>query len=241
MVSKSMTAESKQKIQFLLVVAILLAGARTAYIFYERHEEQTQQTRKQTPPLDPDYFVTPKKLYPYDLKSAQELTKQPVWVKVGYAVTYFPYDTSAHHADFAHPSGRFLPIEKLQVQRVVTDVPPGGEDRQVMAVFEKNGRNYAFSVGRVTRGNYYFIMNDLLFIQDPHQLYDHWSPEIWQAIDAHQIKAGMNELQAVMAIGMGIPQGSGNFGSRTLQYSNGGHPLTVRFEGGKAVEIDGAT
>jgi hypothetical protein len=233
-----MTVEYKQRIQLVLGLAILVAGARTAYIFYERHEEQSQRGNISIrPPLDPDYYITPKKLYPYDLKTAQALTQQPVWVKVGYAVAYFPYDSATRHADFAHSAGLFLPIEKLQVRKVMIDTAPGVDDRQVIAVFDKNGETYAFPIGRVAGDTYYFILNDLLFIQDPHQLYDHWPPDIWQTIDARQVKPGMNELQVAMALGMGIPQGAGAFGSRTLKYPNGGHPLTVRFAGGKAVEI----
>jgi hypothetical protein len=237
-----MNAEFKQRIQLVLGLAILVAGARTAYIFYERHEEQSQRGNISIrPPLDPDYYVTPKRLYPYDLKSAQELTKQPVWVKVGYAVAYFTYDSATHHTDFARAAGLFLPIEKLQVRKVVTDTAPGVDDRQVMAIFEENGRTYAFAIGRVTGDTYYFILNDLLFIQDPHELYDHWPSDIWKTIDAHQVKAGMNELQTAMALGMGIPQDAGSFGSRTIKYPNGGHPLTVRFAEGKAVEISEAS
>jgi hypothetical protein len=44
-------------------------------------------------------------------------------------------------------------------------------------------------------------------------------------------------LQATFAIGMGIPTGSGDYGSRTLQYPNGGEPVTIAFENDKAVEI----
>jgi len=44
-------------------------------------------------------------------------------------------------------------------------------------------------------------------------------------------------LQANFAIGVGIPQGSGDYGSRTLHYPNGGKPLTITFENDKAVAI----
>ena len=57
-------------------------------------------------PTNPDYLVFPKRLRPYDLKSAQDLSKQPVWVKVGYSITYFPYD--GRHADAAHEGGLLL-------------------------------------------------------------------------------------------------------------------------------------
>ncbi len=235
-----MTAELKQKIQLILAAAIILAGVRTAYIFYERYQE-ARPAMHPALPLDPDFYVNPKKLYPYDLKTAQDLTKQPVWVRLGYAAVYFPYNAATHHADFAHPAGKFLPLEKLQVEKVVADVAPGVSERQLMAVFTKGGKAYSFSVGNITNGQYHFYGNDMLFIEDPHQLYHHWSHEVWQAIDQHQIKLGMNELQASMAIGLGIPQTPGNFGNRTLNYPNDGHPFTVTFEGGKAVDIKSGT
>ena len=47
----------------------------------------------------------------------------------------------------------------------------------------------------------------------------------------------MSELQASFAIGAGVPEGSGDYGSRTLHYSNAGKPLVITFQNDKAVEI----
>ena len=48
----------------------------------------------------------------------------------------------------------------------------------------------------------------------------------------------MSELQAAMSVGLGVPQGgSDSSGNGTLKYANGGHPLVVTYENGKAVEI----
>ena len=47
----------------------------------------------------------------------------------------------------------------------------------------------------------------------------------------------MSELQTSFALGMGVPQSSGDYGSRTLQYPNAGKPVTVRFEDDKAVTV----
>src|ERR1700732_2479183 len=114
----------KKKIQIILAAAMLVAGLRLAYILYERHQYAIQDAKKAaatTTPVNPDYLVSPKKLRPYDLKSAQQLTQQSVWVKVGYSITYFPYDSVAHHADFALEAGLLLPIERLEIKNVVTD------------------------------------------------------------------------------------------------------------------------
>jgi len=78
-------AEVQKKLQVFLVAAIVLAGGRAAYIVYERHEAMKEETRpKQEALLKADYYVSPKKLHAYDLKSVRQLTEQPVWVKVGY-------------------------------------------------------------------------------------------------------------------------------------------------------------
>src|SRR5690242_2086160 len=91
----------KQKIQIVLDLAMIVAGIRLAWIFYERQQAAVQPRHKEAPLLNPDYYVTPKKLYPYDLKSAKQLTKQPVWVKIGYAYSYYPYNSAAHRADLS--------------------------------------------------------------------------------------------------------------------------------------------
>jgi len=231
-----MSPATKQKIQLAFVLAILIAATRTAYIFYQRQTEKLDQQRQQPKALNPDYYVIPKKLYPYDLKSAQQLTQQPVWVKEGYRYTYYPY--SNHHSDFAHESGQLLPLEKLQVRDVVTDRSPGSPDqKQVMAVFEKDGKSYAFPIGLEKEGSYQFYSDEMLYIQDPHDLYKHWPGDVWQAIDQHQVKQGMSELQADFAIGMGIPERSNDAEVKTVNYPNGGKPLNITYRDGKAVEI----
>jgi len=231
-----MSPETKKRIEWLLAAAILVAGARTGYIFYQRHARQARPSEAQELPLNPDYYVTPKKLYPYDLKSARQLTQQPVWVKEGYRYTYYPY--ANHRSDFAHEAGLLQPIEQLQIQEVVTDISPGSPDqRQVMAVFEKDSKTYAFPIGFLKAGEYQIYSDEMLYIQDPHDLYKHWPPEVWQAIGQHQVKPGMNELQADFAIGMGVPDRSNDPDVKTVRYPNGGQPLSITYRDGKAAEI----
>ena len=232
----------KQKVQIALIFAVAVAALRTGYILYERHEDNIEQGAKQPPPLDPDYYVTPKRLHPYDLASARQLTQQPVWVRVGYGSLFYSYDRARHRSDFSHEAGKFLPLEKLDIKDVVSDVSPGSPDqRQVIAIFEKDGKSYSFPIGSVKDGNYQIYSDDMLFIQDPHELYKHWPPEVWAAIDKHEVKPGMSELQADFAIGLGIPEGSGNSSTRTLDYPNGGTPLRVTFDNEKATAIEPGT
>ena len=246
-----MTPELKRRIQYILAAAIVLTAVRTGYVLYSRHAERASDVpeRSAAPPLDADYYVTPKKLHAYDLKSVRELTKQPVWMKEGYRYTYFPYLAASRSVDFGHDSGQLLPLQKLEIKDVVL-VPtpesarqnlPGGAvlrgERQVMALFDQDGRHYAVPVGRELGGDYRIYADEMFFIQDPKQLYKHWPADVWEAVDKHQVKPGMNELQANFAIGMGLPQLSNEAGVKTVQYPNGGKPVRVMYREGKAVEI----
>ena len=222
-------------IQVVLLVAVVLAAVRLYLAFRERKVEFVP-ARQETVTLDADYYVTPKKLHPQDLKDTRELAQQPaVWVREGYRFTYYPF---AAHSDFAHPAGTLGPIEKLKVTDVVLDRGPHGVDeKQLMAVFEKDGKRYAFPIGAENHGRYEIYSDDILFIQDPRVLYKHWPADVWQAIDDHEVRPGMNELQASFAVGMGTPEGSGLSETRIVNYPNNGHPLRITFEKGKAASV----
>jgi hypothetical protein len=231
----------RQKIQIVLVVAMVAAGLRVAWIFYDRRQEK-QATSPAKPTveysLSRDYYVNPKKLYPSDVQSARQLTKQPAWVKEGFRYTYYPYDTGTKRIDFSKEAGQLGPIQKLTIKDVVTDRTPGDPGaRQILALFVVNGRTFAVPIG-YSKGVHTLIYSDEMFyVQDPHELYRHWPSEIWEAIENHQVKPGMNELQADFAIGFGIPDDARSALDRTVRYSNGGKPMTVIYRDGKAVEV----
>ena len=131
-----------------------------------------------------------------------------------------------------------LPLQKLAIQDVVTGVSPLALGiKQVLACFEVEGKSYAVPIGAEKGSDFRIYSDDIFFIEDPHELYKHWPADIWRKIDAHEVQAGMSELEALFAIGVGIPQGSGDSGSRTLHYANGGNPLAITFRNDKAVEI----
>ena len=162
------------------------------------------------------------------------MTRQPAWARAGYEIAYYPYNG---YTNFMHLAGHLGPIEKLDIKEVVVNRPPEG-DKQVMAVFEKHNALYAFSIGYVEGENYHVDSDDILYVQDPHEIYKHWPADVWQAIDNHQVKPGMNELQASFAVGVGVPEGSGMSNPRVVNYLNDGHPLRVTFDNGKATEIE---
>jgi|ERR1022692_197149 hypothetical protein len=231
--------EFQKKLQLFLVAAIVLAGGRAAYVVYERHEALKEEAKpRHDAPLKADYYVTPKKLHAYDLKSARKLTEQPVWVKVGYQLTYYPYDRQRKKVDFAPKAGTLLPLQKLAIEDVVTDVSPKAPGmKEVMACFSLEGKSYAVPIGAEKGGDFKVYTDQIFFLEDPRELYKHWPAEVWSKIGAHEVQAGMSELQASFAIGLGIPEGSGDYGSRTLHYPNGGKPVAITFQNDKAVEI----
>jgi hypothetical protein len=239
-----MKPETRRNVQIALAVALVLATARLALIYYGRHAGEAAQRQAQpAPPLDADYYVTPRKLHLYDVQQArQELTKQPVWVRDGNYHTYFPYDPAQRRVDFQHEAGVLGPLEKLAIRDVIR-AKPAGRDAvpQVVAVFSKDGKQYGFSIGAIQHGDAAIYADDILFYQDPHQLYRHWPADVWQAIDQHQVKPGMNELQVSFALGTGRPNASGDSAVKTVVYPNAGHEVIVTYRDGKAAEIRQST
>src|ERR1700746_2236371 len=238
-----MTAETRKRIQLALLAALVLATLRAGYIFYQRHEDQLAVERKKRADAigysNADYYVNPKKLYPYDLKSAKQLTQQPVWVKEGYRYTYFAYQPANKHVDFGHDAGLLGPIEKLAITDVVVASNiVSGQPKQVVAAFQKEGKSYSVPIGYQTAdGEYKIYSDEMLYIQDPHELYKHWPPDVWQAVEQREVRQGMNELQTDFAIGGGRPEKQDDPSWKTVHYTNGGKPITITYHDGKAVEI----
>lgn len=237
-----LSPEAKHRLQLALLLAMVVAGVRAGYILYQRHEDREAADRlKQAQSVgysNPDYYVNPKKLYPYDLKSARQLMQQPAWVKEGYRYTYYDYDAGTKHVDFKHDAGLLLPIEKLEIKDIITATPAGpGQRRQVMAVFQKEGKSYAVPIGFEADEQYKIYSDEMFFVEDPHDLYKHWPADVWQAVEQHQVKAGMNEMQADFAIGMGVPDAGDTSEEKTVRYPNGGKPLVIVYHEGKAAEI----
>ena len=238
-----MKNETRRWIQIALLLAILVAGIRLFLLWQGRREHsapppQTQQAGK----LNPDYYVTPKKLRAYDLNSARELTQQPVWAKEGYRYSYYPYDPARKRADLEHEAGQLGPIEQLRITDVVTQPMPASKGaRHVFAIFEKNGKSYALPIGTARGDDFRIYADEALFLEDPRQLYKHWPADVWVAIEKHEVKPGMNELQASFAVGMGIPKPATEADEKIVNYPNGGKPLTVRYRNGRAVEVTPAS
>jgi hypothetical protein len=124
-------------------------------------------------------------------------------------------------------------------------VPPSVDDgishggRQALAVFVLPGSPdlYATAIG-VMDGEPGSLLSDILFFyDDPHTIYDHWPKDVWAAIDAHQVKPGMSELESRLAVGQKMHPDRPTAGDRTVTYDQDGKHWTVTFVDNKATAI----
>jgi hypothetical protein len=240
-----MTPELKSRIQISLVILLLLAGARVAYIFHERSASApSHKAEDEGRALTPDEYVVPRKVYAHDLPSAKGLEGNDVWVKQGYGNIVYPVVNNLYSLD--RGAALLNPIEKLSIRKVVFNDPPrswgapAGE-QELMAICQRVDGSQSLVAVRIgslpTNGHLSLIANDVFYFQDPHQLYRHWPAHVWKAIDAHQARPGMNELQVNFALGVPQSTSGGDYGDRTLVYANGGAPISVSFSNNKATEI----
>ncbi|HTA86687.1 MAG TPA: hypothetical protein VK729_10475 [Silvibacterium sp.] len=234
-----------QVIGLLTLVVLLAAGTYLGYVFHERNEPGVQQ-KAQGPQrqLTDDDVVLPRKLYIADLKSAKDLIGKTVWVQSGYALDYYPY--AAGRVEFAHPAGVLPSIQALQIENIITEKAPANlamriplGDKQVFALFKvpNEVKQYATAIGTIQGSDSTYYTDQIFYYDDPHRMYKHWPTDVWQAVDQHQPKPGMNELQVAMALGTIQQSESSDYGNRTVTYDAGGKKWAVSFEKDKATKV----
>lgn len=228
-------AKTRNIIQIFLLVALVAAAVRV-YLIFQSRKEAAKPATAAAPPLNPEAYVVPKKLYISSLKSAQQLVGQQVWVKEGYRYSVYPYERTV---DFSKPAGMLLPLQKLNIEKVTTGTVGG--NRQIVIVFSESGKKYAVPIGLESGGDTTIYADEMFFYEDPRSLYSFWPQSTWDAIQKHQVEKGMNEIQVAFAVGMGVPEPGSSQAQKTVQYPNGGKALTVTFNNGKAVEIKSST
>ena len=238
-----------------LLLLVAAAGIRLFLIYRSRHEPWNLPQPPKVK-LTSDDYVVPRKLHAYDLASLRQLVGKPVWIQSGYQLAYYPFASATRRVDFDHKTGLLGPIERIEIKDVIQQptpeklawqAVPGSKVRvrvrshELMAIFEKESRSSAFTLGYENGDDKTILADYILFYQDPHELYQHWPADVWRAIDRHEAQPGMNELQVQFAIGgpSGMEPESGS--ERVLIYDNGGKPLRVVFIDGKAQTIEAAS
>ena len=222
-----------------ILLAVLAVGTEVAYIHHERTVAETAVLPPERGLTDPDDLVFLKMERPSTLADLKELFGTTVWVSAGGQLEYYPY--AAHHADYGKSVGTLLGDDALAVKEAFEQVAPKsatfripGGDKQVLLAFTmpKSAdptKEYAAPVGYKQAGDYTFYTDQLFFYADPHDLYKHWGPTVWQAVDSHQVLLGMNERQVQLSLGQVFKSVSAEYGNRLVVYSNLGKPMAVTF------------
>jgi len=229
-----------QKVAIGGTLAMVLAvGIELLWLHHERTTGWKQPVAQDYGPTDPDDLVFLKKKRPFTLPDIKQLDGTTVWVSAGGQLDYYPY--AAHRAEFAKSAGTLLGAEPLVIKDAFEQVAPKeatfripGGDRQVLVAFTMPrsadpAKQYAVPVGYRQGHDYTFYTDEILFYDDPHQLYSFWGPQIWQAVDAHQVVLGMTEHEVELSLGQVSKSDSKDYGNRLVVFSNVGHPMAVTF------------
>ncbi|HWZ45129.1 MAG TPA: hypothetical protein VNW97_16760 [Candidatus Saccharimonadales bacterium] len=243
-----MEPELKRRLIYTGIIFTVLIGGRIGWLAYERRDEGSAPVRKEAVVTNQDDLVKTHKIFAYDVKSAKkELVGKPVWVRAGNQIPYYHYNAASQSVNFQKQAGLLAPIEKLTVEDIILQKAPAKlasgqvaiSQKQIMVVFKIDGdaSGYAISIGSNVGEDYTLTINELLLAQDPHEMYKHWSAEIWSAIARHEVKEGMNELQAQFALGTDMELGPGEAGDRVVEFGNLGRPVQVTFARNKAVKV----
>ena len=223
----------------LTLFAVLAVGGELLWLHHERNLPGKVAAVVDYGPTDQDDLVFLKKERPSSLADLKSLYGKQLWVSAGGQMDYYPY--AAHHADYAKTSGTLLGAEPLIIKEAFEQVAPKaatyripGGDKQVLLAFTMPksadpAKQFAVPVGYKQGGDSTFYTDELFFYDDPHDLYKHWGPQIWQAVDSHQVILGMTEHEVQMALGQVSKSVSNEIGNRLVVYSNLGHPFAVTF------------
>ena len=220
-------------------------------IYRERNAPATPTAAPQQTKLPDDAYVFLKKKRPSSIADLKELFGTTVWISAGGQMDFYP--VSAKHADYGKKVGTLLGAEPIVITGVIEQVAPKaatfrvpGGDRQVLLTFTippgaqglgEGDKQFAVPVGYRENGQYTFSTDEIFFYDNPHQLYKHWGPQVWDAIDHHKAILGMSESQVQMALGQVSDSVSTEYGNRRVMFSNLGHPMDVIFVKDKATAI----
>ena len=232
-----------QKTLILFGITFLIGGIYLFIVF--NHRQQPGVASKQPPPLTADQVAIVRMEFPQHFEDVKDLEGKSLWMKSGYSMPYYPY--TGGRVQFSKQVALIPPNQRLDVKKVIKTVVPASihdniehGDRQVLVVFAlPDGKDlFATPVGFMTgliEEHYYDDM--LFYYDDPHVIFSNWPKDVWQAVDAHQVKQGMSELQTRSAIGMRAQVDGQIEGSRTVDYDVNGKHIVVAYSHDKATSI----
>jgi hypothetical protein len=232
------------KIAVIPTVLTMLVGSIYLYTVWRHRQNPGVVQPGAEQQLTADDVAVVRMEFQQHFEDVQDLQGKSVWMKNGYTISYFPY--AGGKVDFSKRAGLIPSLQKLDVKKVIKAAVPASVEtgmehgaRQAMLVFTIPGdtKEFATAVGFQQGEQETYYCDLLFFYDDPHTIYTHWPKETWAAIDAHQVKQGMNELQTRMAIGQKMHPDSRDEGNRTVTYDQDGKKWTVTFVKDRATGV----
>jgi hypothetical protein len=235
--------------KFVLVTTLITLTIGGIYLLVVFKSRQNPGVQTQTAPeqnLTDDDVAVVRQMFMTSFDDAVKLQGASVWMKNGYTIPYYPYEGG--RIMFAKRIGLIPSAQKLDIKKVIKAAAPANEDdgidhgsRQVFAVFTMPGSTdmEATPIGVIQGSQEQYFCDLLFYYDDPHTIYSNWPKDVWAAIDAHQVKPGMSELETRMAIGQKLENNGGEVGNRTLTYDQGGKKLTVTYVKNHVTTIKG--
>lgn len=238
--------KSWQKILIPFFITAVIGGIYLFIVFKHREEPGAGARKQPEQQLTADDVAIVRVEFPQHFDDVKDLEGKSVWMKSGYSMPYYRY--AGGRVEWTKQEGLLPPAQRLDVKKVIKAAAPASVrdnvehgDHQALLVFSlpENGKDlYATAVGFMNGSNDEHYYDDiLLYYDDPHKIYTNWPKDTWAAIDAHQVKPGMSELQTRMAIGMRAQQDGEKEGDRTVDYDVNGKHIVVTYSHNKATSI----
>jgi hypothetical protein len=235
-----------QKIVIPLLITVVIGGAYLLYVWKQRQNPGVIPQAETAQVVSADDLAVVRELPSAHFDDVQDLEGKRVWMRNGYTMPYFAY--TAGRVDFTRQIGLVPAAQPMDVKKVIKAAVPAKVDdridhgsRQVLAVFEMPGKQGTFAtpVGSIDGSEEQYYINLLFYFDDPHTIYSHWPKDVWAAVDAHQVKTGMSELQTRMSIGQKEHPDGQTEGDRTVTYDQDGKHWTVTYAKDRATSVQG--
>ena len=231
----------------VVVSTLLTAAIGGIYLFFVFKQRQNPGVVPQTDAsqtLTRDDLAVVREFFPVHFEDTQRLAGTSVWMRNGYTIPFYPY--AGAQVVFAKRLGLIPAAQRLDVKKIVKGPVPAKEDdgiehgsRQAFAVFALPGKPdlYATPIGYMQGSEEGYYTDILFYYDDPHTIYDNWPKDVWAAIDAHQVKQGMSELETRMSIGQKMHSDGSTEGDRTVTYDQDGKHWTITYANNRATTI----
>jgi hypothetical protein len=223
---------------------VVVGGLYLFIVFKHRQDPGVIGQKQAEQPVNKDDLVVLRSIFPMHYDDLQRLEGTTVWMRNGYVMPYYHYAGSS--VQFAKQVGVIPADQKLEIKKIIkVPVPASLDDtiahgsRQAFVIFEMPGEKeqYAVPVGAMQGEQEMYYTDVLFYYDDPHKIYDHWPQDVWQTIDAHQVKPGMSEVETEMSLGHKLHPDGETVGDRTVTYTEGGKVWTVTFVKNRATTI----